>query len=318
MTSFGYFLSSETSTPRDLLEQARMAEQAGFEALWISDHYHPWTRTQGESPFVWSVIGGLSQVTSLPVETAVTCPTVRTHPAVVAQAAATCGVMLEGSFRLGIGSGEALNEHVVGGPWPPASMRLEMVEEAVTVIRRLFSGEEVTHHGKHYTVENAQLHTLPEEPVPIDISGLGSSAVALAGRIGDGLITMAPDADLVARYRKSGGKGKPVHGGTKVCWGTDRDEAVRTAHRIWPNDHLPGELPQVLPTPQHIEQACTMVTEETVAESVVCGDDVDEHLAWLQSFTDAGFDTVYINQIGPDHRGFFDFYRTKILPQLTL
>ncbi|GAB2628535.1 LLM class F420-dependent oxidoreductase [Streptomyces capparidis] len=317
MTSYGYFLSCEEFGPAELLEQARMAEQAGFEALWISDHYHPWTDEQGSSPFVWSVIGGLSQVTSLPVETAVTCPTVRVHPAVVAQAAATCGVMLDGRFRLGVGSGEALNEHVVGGPWPPAPTRLEMLEEAITVIRRLFSGETVTHHGKHYTVENARLHTLPDEPVPVDVSAFGPTALGLAGRVGDGLITMAPDADAVAAFRRGGGGGKPVQGGLKVCWGPDRAEAVRTAHRLWPSDHLPGELAQVLPTTQHIEQACELVTEEMVGGSVPCGDDPEEHARALREFADAGFDTVYVQQLGPDQQGFFDFYRTKVLPQLT-
>jgi G6PDH family F420-dependent oxidoreductase len=316
MTRFGYFLSCEEFGPADLLDQARMAEQAGFQALWISDHFHPWTREQGNSPFVWSVIGGLSQATSLPVETAVTCPTVRTHPAIVAHAAATAGVMLGGSFRLGLGSGEALNEHVLGDAWPSAPVRLEMLEEAVQVIRALFTGEEVTHRGRHYTVENARLYTLPEEPVPIDISGFGPAATALAGRIGDGFITMTPDEEMVSRYRKSGGMANPVQGGLKVCWGVDRDEAVRTAHRLWRTEHLPGELNQVLPTPRHFEQASTLVTEEMVSSSVPCGDDADVHVGALSAYVDAGFDTVYTAQMGPDQRGFFDFYRTKVLPQL--
>lgn len=317
MTTFGYFLASEEFGPADLLEQARMAEQAGFQSLWISDHFHPWNAEQGQSPFVWSVIGGLAQATSLPVETAVTCPTVRTHPAVVAQAAATCGVMLEGRFRLGVGSGEALNEHVVGGPWPPAPVRLEMLEEAITVIRRLLSGDEVTHYGKHYTVENAQLYTRPDEPVPVDISGFGPAATSLAARVGDGFITMVPDEELVARYRKGGGGAKPVQGGTKVCYGTDRDEAVRTVLRLWPNQLLPGEMSQVLPSPRHFEQISTLVTEQMVADSVACGDDVEDHVRTLQAYVDAGFDSVFVSQIGPDQRGFFDFYRTKVLPQLT-
>ncbi|WP_149826745.1 LLM class F420-dependent oxidoreductase [Streptomyces tailanensis] len=316
MPEFGCFLATEEFGPADLIEQARMAEQAGFECLWISDHYHPWNDAQGHSPFVWSVIGGLSEAVSLPIETAVTCPTVRIHPAVVAQAAATSAVMTGGRFRLGLGSGEALNEHILGTHWPPANVRLEMLEEAIQIIRRLFTGEEVTHHGVHYTVENARLYTVPDEPVPIDVSAFGPSAAGLAARVGDGFITMGPNEELVAQYRKGGGGGNLVSGGTKLCWGQDREAAVRTVHRLWSNQLLPGEMGQVLPTPRHFEQLEPLVTEQMVAENTVCGDDVDEHVAALSAFADAGFDRVYVSQIGPDQRGFFDFYRTKVLPQL--
>ncbi|MCF6524352.1 TIGR03557 family F420-dependent LLM class oxidoreductase [Streptomyces sp. JJ36] len=317
--TYGYFLACEDYDPQELVEQARMAEQAGFTSLWISDHFHPWTSEQGHSPFVWSVLGALAEATSLPVETAVTCPTVRTHPAVVAQAAATSAVLLgDGRFRLGVGSGEALNEHILGTAWPQAPVRLEMLEEAVGVIRQLMTGKEISHFGKHYHVENARLYDVPDEPVPIDISGFGPAAVELAGRVGDGFITMAPDEEGVARFRRSGGGQQPARAGTKVCYDTDRDNAVRTVHHRWPNMFLPGELSQVLPTPAHFEQAARLVTEQQVADSpVVCGDDPDEHIRALQEFRAAGFDAVHVNQIGPDLRGFFDFYRTKVLPQLT-
>ncbi|MET9508196.1 TIGR03557 family F420-dependent LLM class oxidoreductase [Streptomyces flavidovirens] len=317
MTEYGYFLSTEEFGPADLVEQARMAEQAGFQALWISDHYHPWNEEQGQSPFVWSVIGALSEAVSLPVQTAVTCPTVRIHPAVVAQAAATAAVQLgDGRFRLGVGTGEALNEHILGGAWPSTRVRLEMLEEAVQLIRNLFDGNEVSHEGKHYTVENARLYTVPDEHVPIDISAFGAKAMSLASRIGDGLITMAPEEEPVTRFRTGGGGSKPVSGGTKVCYGPDRDEAVRTVHRLWPNAQLPGELGQVLPVPRHFEQASTLVTEDMVASNVVCGDDTDAHVRGLLAYADAGFDRAYVNQIGPDQREFFDFYRTKVLPQV--
>ncbi|MGM9440015.1 TIGR03557 family F420-dependent LLM class oxidoreductase [Streptomyces murinus] len=306
-----------TRGPAGLVEQARMAEQAGFQALWISDHFHPWNDAQGQSPFVWSVIGALSEAVSLPIETAVTCPTVRMHPAVTAHAAATCAVQTEGRFRLGLGTGEALNEHILGDRWPPAQVRLEMLEEAVQVMRRLFTGEEVDHHGTHYTVENARLYTVPAEPVPIDISGFGPKATALAARVGDGYITMMPEEEMVTSFRKGGGGAKLVSGGTKVCYGADREECVRTVHRLWYNELLPGEMGQVLPSPQHFEQLHELVTEDMVRKDVVCGDDPDEHAAALRAFADAGFDRVYVNQIGPDQQGFFDFYRTKVLPRLT-
>ncbi|MFF3909918.1 LLM class F420-dependent oxidoreductase [Streptomyces sp. NPDC001848] len=316
MTEYGYFLSCEEFGPADLIEQARMAEQAGFQRLWISDHYHPWNDAQGQSPFVWSVIGALSEAVSLPIETAVTCPTVRMHPAVVAQAAATSAVMTGGRFRLGVGTGEALNEHILGDAWPPTTVRLEMLEEAIQIMRRLFTGEQVTHYGSHYKVENARLYTIPDEPVPIDISGFGPAATALAARVGDGYITMMPEESMVTQFRKGGGGSKPVSGGAKVCYGTDREECVRTVRELWSNELLPGEMGQVLPTPRHFEQLMPLVSEDMVRENRVCGDNVDEHVSALTAYADAGFDVVHVNQIGPDQRGFFDFYRAKVLPQL--
>ncbi|MCA1220568.1 TIGR03557 family F420-dependent LLM class oxidoreductase [Streptomyces sp. 8L] len=316
MTAYGYFLSSEEFGPHELLGQARMAEEAGFEALAISDHFHPWNDEQGQSSFVWSMIGALSQVTSLPVTTLVTCPTVRMHPAVNAQAAATAAVLTGGNFRFGVGTGEALNEHILGDAWPEAPERMRMLEEAVRIIRKLFTGEQITHHGQHYTVQNARLYTRPDEPPPLYVSGLGPQAAALAGRIGDGFVTMSPDEALVEAFRGAGGGTKPVIGGLKVCWDTDRDRAVKTVHRLWPNEQLPGELAQLLPTPEHFQQADTLVTEDMVRGAVVCGDAVDEHVEAVGAYADAGFDEVYVNQIGHDQTHFFDFYRTRVLPRL--
>jgi G6PDH family F420-dependent oxidoreductase len=315
MPKIGYFLASEEFGPSELLRQARMAEEAGFEALWISDHYHPWTEAQGNSPFVWSVIGGLSQATSLPVTTGVTCPTVRIHPAIIAQAAATSAVMLEGRFVLGVGSGENLNEHILGDRWPPTDMRLEMLEEAVEVMRLLWQGGTKSHYGKHYTVENARLYTLPEEPPPIYVSGFGPKSIQLAGRIGDGYCGVDPDPEIVSLFRSSGGGDKPAHAGTKVCWAQDEVQAIRTAYETWPNEALPGELAQELPTPTHFEQATSLITEEMVAEAFACGPDPERHRQMLREYFEAGYDEVYIQQIGPEQEGFFDFYKKEILPE---
>jgi G6PDH family F420-dependent oxidoreductase len=316
MTTYGYFLSAEEFTPAELLEQARMAERAGFEALWLSDHFHPWNDEQGQSAFVWSMLGALSQVTRLPVTTAVTCPTFRIHPAIIAQAAATSAVLMNGRFTLGVGSGEALNEHIYGDAWPSADVRLEMLEEAVEVIRLLHSGGVKDHDGTYYTVENARIYTLPERPVPIYVSGFGPKAATLAGRIGDGFCCTKPDAELVGTFRDSGGGSKPVQGGLKVCWGPDEQQAVRTAHRLWANEQLPGELAQILPTPRHFEQASQLVTPEMVGEAVVCGPDADRHVQQIRSYLDAGYDEVFVQQIGPDQEGFFRFWSQEVLPKL--
>ncbi|MFF3006734.1 TIGR03557 family F420-dependent LLM class oxidoreductase [Kitasatospora sp. NPDC057940] len=316
MTEFGYFLSSEEFTPGELIDQARRAQEAGFTRLAISDHFHPWNDAQGNSAFVWSMIGALSQAVDLPVTTLVTCPTVRLHPAVTAQAAATSSVLLGGRFALGVGTGEALNEHIHGDGWPSFETRAGMLEEAVEVMRKLFTGEVVSHRGRHYTVDTARLYTVPEQPLPIYVSAFGPKAAELAGRIGDGFVTMTPDADLVGAFREGGGGKKKVVGGVKVCWSSNRDNAVDTAHRLWPTELLPGELAQILPTPAHFEQASELVTREMVSDAVTCGDAVEEHVETVRAYARAGFDEVYVGQIGPDQEVFFDAYRELVLPAL--
>ncbi len=313
----GYFLSSEEWGPRDLVAQAVRAEEAGFQDLWISDHYHPWNDRQGHSPFVWSTIGAIAQATkAMKVTTAVTCPTIRIHPAIIAQAAATSAVLLEGRFILGLGSGEALNEHILGDRWPGADERLEMLEEAVEVIRTLWQGGVKSHRGRHYSVDHARVYDLPEQSPPIVISGFGPKALALAAKIGDGYCTVGPDADSVDQFREAAGAGKLVQGGLKVCWGEDEARARRTVHELWANEGLPGELAQILPTPQHFEQANTLVTEELATADIPCGPDVEKHIEAIQAYAEAGFDELYINQIGPDQDAFFAAYRDQVLPRL--
>jgi len=312
MVTVGYFLSCEEFRPRELVRQAKMAADAGFERLWISDHFHPWNDAQGQSPFVWSVIGALSEAVELPVTTAVTCPTVRVHPAVIAQAAATAAVQHDGRFVLGVGSGEALNEHIFGDPWPNADVRLGMLEEAVELIRKLHRGGVVNHRGRYYTVEGARIYTLPDEPVPIYVSAFGDKAAEVAGRIGDGFVCTMPDADLLQTFRSAGGSGKPAQGGFKVCYADTPEDGVATAHRIWPNTQLPGELAQVLPQPRHFEQASELVTEEMMAGTLPTGPDPEAYQQTLQSYVDAGFDEVYVAQIGPRQEAFFEFWRTKV------
>jgi G6PDH family F420-dependent oxidoreductase len=249
------------------------------------------------------------------VTTAVTCPTVRIHPAIMAQAAATAAVQLEGRFTFGVGTGEALNEHILGDAWPEAGVRIAMLEEAIEVIRKLWGGGYVDHHGPHYDVQNARIYTLPDEPPPVYVSGFGPRSTKLAGRVGDGYCTVMPDAELIELFRSSGGGDKPVQAGMKVCLGPDEAEARRTVKRLWPNEALPGELAQVLPSPAHFEQAAELVTEEMIGAEVPCGPDLDRHREAIQEFADAGVDELYIQQIGPDHDDFFSTYAREVLPR---
>ncbi|MFU8853409.1 TIGR03557 family F420-dependent LLM class oxidoreductase [Micromonospora sp. SL1-18] len=312
----GYFLSSEEYGPAELLAQARGAERAGFAALWISDHYHPWNDAQGQSAFVWSTIGALSQVCSLPVTTAVTCPTVRLHPALVAQAAATSAVLHSGRFVLGVGTGEALNEHILGGPWPPLDVRLEMLAEAVEVMRKLWRGHFVNHHGQHYTVQQARIYTLPDTPPPIYVSGFGAKSIDLAARIGDGYISTRPDPEMVHRFRDNGGDDKPCQAAFKAAYADSEDEGMRLAYEKWPNEGLPGELSQVLASPRHFEQASQLVRPEMMKEAFVCGNNPDAHLEMIDKYAKAGFDELYVTNTGPNWQGLFDLYQREVLPRL--
>jgi G6PDH family F420-dependent oxidoreductase len=313
----GYFLSSEENGPRELVRFARMGQDAGFRSVFVSDHYHPWTERQGESPFVWSVIGGIAATTDVRIMTGVTCPTVRIHPAVIAQAAATSELMAPGRFRLGVGSGEALNEHILGDRWPSADIRLEMLEEAVEVMRQLWKGSFYSHRGRHYTVENAKIYSCPDTPPPVLVSGFGPKATALAARIGDGFVTTAPDADAVKAYRAAGGKG-PAVAAFKVCWGPDESAARKLAYDLWPTTGVPGELSQELPMPAHFEQAAQTVTEEMVTDKIPCGPDPERHAAAFRQYLEAGFDEIYVSQIGEDQAGFLEFFRKEVEPRLKL
>ena len=315
MTRIGYFLASEEHGPTELVDLAERAEGAGFEALWISDHFHPWIDAQGQSPFVWCTLGGLARATSLPVTTAVTCPIARMHPAVVAHAATTAAVMLPGGFRLGVGTGEALNEHVVGARWPPPPVRLDMLVEALDLMRELWCGGVVTRRGRFFTVEGARLYTRPDGPVPVPVSAFGPAALRVAIDHGDGWITTAPDADMLTDYRAGGGQG-PTMGGVKVCWAVDEATARQTARDRWPNEALPGNLAQELPMPAHFEQATALVTEDHMAEQMPCGPDPERHLEAIGRYVDAGFDEVYVSQVGPEQEGFFRFFERELRPKL--
>jgi len=317
LANIGYALSCEEHAPLDLVRYAQGAEQVGFEFALISDHFHPWIERQGQSPFVWSVIGAIAQATTrLKLGTGVTCPTIRYHPAIVAQAAATSAAMMPGRFFLGVGSGENLNEHIVGEGWPSAPVRQEMMEEAIEIIRLLWQGGEQSYFGTHFTVDHARLYTLPAELPPLYVAASGNHAAALAGRLGDGLITTHADKSIVESFTSAGGGGqKPKYGQVTVCWDRDEATARRTAHEWWAQAAVGGELSQELPLPRHFEQAASTVREEDVAKAIVCGPDVSKHREAIQEFLDSGIEHVYVHQVGPDQDGFFQFYKDQVLPE---
>jgi coenzyme F420-dependent glucose-6-phosphate dehydrogenase len=313
---FGLTLSSEEHPPSRLVEMAAMAEEAGFDFVSISDHYHPWIDAQGHSPFVWSVLGGISQVTeSIDVGVGVTCPTIRIHPAILAQATATTANLLPDRFIWGVGTGEALNEHILADRWPPIEVRLEMLEEAVELIRTLWEGETVNHWGDYYTVEDARIYDPPPGPIPVIVSAFGPKAAAVAARIGDGLWTTGTDDNTVDQFRSEGGSGS-VFAQLSLCHGSSKERAVETAFSTWPNTGVPGQLSQDLPTPAHFEQASENVTPEMIAESIPCGPDAAPILDSVDQAIDAGADHIYFHQIGPDQEGFIELWDNELEQEL--
>jgi coenzyme F420-dependent glucose-6-phosphate dehydrogenase len=317
MTEFGYALSSEEHAPQQLVSNARRAEEAGFTFALISDHYHPWIDRQGHSPFVWSAIGGIAQTTeTLRLGTGVTCPTIRIHPAVIAQAAATSAAMMPGRFFLGVGTGENLNEHILGDHWPAPDERLERLEEAVKVIRLLWQGGYQTHRGKHYTVEQARIYTLPDEPPPIAVAASEPQAAELAGRIGDAFVGVSPDRELIERFEQAGGSGRR-YGQITVCWAESDEKAKDTAYEWWPNAAIEGSLSQELALPRYFEEAAGMVDAEDVAEKINVGPDPDPYLETIRTYEEAGYDHIYFHQIGPDQEGFFGFFERELQPRLS-
>jgi len=315
MAQLGYSLSSEEHGPADLVRYAQRAEDAGFEFALISDHYHPWVDRQGQSAFVWGVLGAIARSTHhLRVGTGVTCPIMRIHPAIIAQASATAAALFEGRFFLGVGAGENLNEHILGNQWPEGAVRLDMLREAIQVIRELWTGDYISHHGRYYTVEEARLYSLPDQPPPLCMAADANRAAELAGSVADGLIGTAPDSEVIQHFRSSGGEGKPLYGQLTVCWASNEKEARRTAREFWPTSGLHGNLSWELKTPRQFTDAVWTLREEDVAGKIVCGPDPEPYLEKIAKYEEAGYDHVYIHQVGPDQDGFFKFYERELAP----
>ncbi len=318
MVEIGYKLFTENHGSHDLVNYARMAEDAGFDYVDISDHYLPWISKRGKSPFAWCVIGGLSQATeSIRVHTGVTCPIVRYHPALVAQMAATAAVMLPDRFELGVGTGENLNEHVVGDSFPTSvDVRLDMLREAVEIIRSLWNGEMQDYVGNYYTVINAQIFELPDTPPPIDVSAEGSKAAKVAGAIGDGLVHFEQKPEeVIQTFRSSGGEGKPCRLEFGVCYAQDESQAKKTAYEWFPIVANKGEINWLLPTPTDFEQLQQMVTPDDVAKKLVIGPDREKYVEKIRRAVQMGYDQVTLHQAGPDQEGFIRFAEEELLPE---
>jgi G6PDH family F420-dependent oxidoreductase len=314
MVQLGYQLSSEEHPAPDLVGYARRAEEAGFSYAVISDHFHPWTHRQGQSPFVWPVLGAIAQATERLHLGTVTAPIRRTPPYLVAQAAATAATLLPGRFFLGVGTGEDLNEHITGEWWPPSDARREMLEEAIEIIRALWEGGSVEHAGAFYTVDNARIYSLPEAPPPIAVAAMSPDAAELAGTAGDGMIAVSPDAELVRTFADAGGDGKPRYAQIDVCVAADAEEARRIAHAQWAAPAaVPPRLLAKLRVPADFEAVAELISEEQVAEKVVCGADPERHLARIREYVDAGFNHVHVHQVGDDQDTFFRFYEHEVL-----
>lgn len=318
MIHIGYTMMTEQAGPRELVDHVVQAEEAGFDFSVSSDHYFPWLRSQGHSPYAWSVLGAAAQATSrIPLMTYVTCPTFRYHPAVVAQKAATMQLLSEGRFRLGLGSGENLNEHVVGGGWPPVNVRHEMFEEAVGIIRALFEGGHVTHHGTHFDVDSARLWDLPDDLPPIGIAVSGEQSCSLAGRLADFVVATEPKPDLLTSFDRHGGEGKPRVGQLPVCYDTDRGAAVRRAHDQFRWFGGGWKVNAELPHPDSFDSATRFVRPEDVAGAIPCGGDVNDFVEAVRPFVDAGFTDVALVQIGGENQAeFLDWSAKTLLPAL--
>ena len=304
----GYVLCCEEHAPATLVKNARLAEEAGFSFAFVSDHFHPWNRAQGHSGYVWSILGAIAQATShLEFGPAVTCPLFRSHPAVVAQAAATTACLAPGRLFLGLGTGELLNEGILGEPWPPHPVRLQMLEDALAIISGLFEGEEFDFEGRHFKVARAQLYDRPESVPPIMIAASGPRTAGFAAARGYGLIALGPE--VLPSFRGSG----PRYGQLSVSWAPTQEEGARLAHRLWPVLALEGERYTTLQTPAEVEKACTHIQQQDLAASINCGPDPEPLIATIGAWLEAGFDRVAVHQVGPQQEAFINFFREQVL-----
>ncbi|WP_129843354.1 TIGR03557 family F420-dependent LLM class oxidoreductase [Streptomyces sp. RFCAC02] len=313
----GYKLASEAFGPEELVRQAVLAERAGFDFVEMSDHYHPWLDVQGHSPFTWTVFGAIAAKTDrIGLATGVTCPTVRYHPAIIAQAAATLALVSRGRFTLGVGSGERLNEHVVGTGFPDSvATRQEMLREALEIIRLLWQGGYRSYEGKHLRLSDARVFDLPPEPPVLAVAAGGPEAARIAADLGTGLFATEPRPDLVAAYREAGGDG-PRYVEVPLAWAEDERTAARAALKTNRWAVTGWKVMSELPNPVNFEAATSTVREEDMLQQFACGNDPERHVEAARPFVEAGFDRLVLMNAGPDPDGFIDFFRDELADRL--
>jgi len=314
----GYTLLGEQAGPKDLVANAVAAERAEFDLAVASDHYFPWLDAQGHAPFVWAALGAVAQATErIELMTYVTCPIKRYHPAVVAQMAATVGLLSDGRFTLGLGAGENLNEHVTGGGWPPVNVRHEMLGEAVHIIRALFGGEYVSFSGEHFQVDSAKLWDVGSAPPRIGVAVSGQQSCRLAGEHGDVMIGVEPKPELGAMFDAAGGAGKPRVGQVPICFNRDRDTAIKQAHELMRWFSLGWKVNAELPGTAAFAAASANTRTEDVAASIACGDDVGAVVDAVRPYVEAGYTDVALAQIGRGSQvEFIDWAAAELLPEL--
>jgi coenzyme F420-dependent glucose-6-phosphate dehydrogenase len=328
MAKIGYAAMLEQFHPSDLLEWCPQAEEAGFEAgFMVSEHFHPWTPRQGQAAFAWSFMGALGVKTSLRFGTAVTFPGVRYHPAVIAHAAATLGAMFPGRFWLGLGAGEALNEHILGGEWPEIGVRSEMLFEGIEVISKLFGGTVVKHRGKHFKLESARLYTRPEEPVPIYVATSGPINAKRTGKYAQGMITVgAADEKIKLLWMEcdsgcvEAGKDPtrlPKLLQLHLSWARSEEEALQNAMTEWPNGGMPFPKQDVR-NPEDFAAMAKLVRPEDFTNRVLISSDLEWHVAHIQHYLDMGFDEIHLHNVGRNQAEFIEVFGREVLPNLRL
>lgn len=316
MIALGYKLMAEQHGPTTLLRNGKRAEEAGFDFAAISDHFSPWIEEQGHAPFAFSVLGALAAATSrIGLMTAVTCPIMRYHPAIVAQAAATLALLANGRFVLGLGAGERLNEHVTGEGWPGVRERHERLSEALDIVQGLLKGDLTHYRGQYFRLDDARLYDRPERKPQVVLAAAGPVAARLAGEKADALITTSPEAELIEAYGAAGGKG-PRYAEVTLCYAAREEEAKKTAHRYHRWTALGGPVSPELPDTRAFAAASKNISPEQVAEIVACGPSPDRHMEMIERYLKAGYDHLILTQVGPEQDAFLDFFARELAPRL--
>jgi G6PDH family F420-dependent oxidoreductase len=317
MTRFGYKLMTETTDPKSLVRNARRAEEAGFDFVSISDHFHPWLESHGHSPFAWSVLGAIASGTdAIGLSTGLTCPIMRYHPAIIAQAAATIGVMSDGRFTLAIGAGERLNEHVVGQSWPAVHQRHAMLREAAEIIRLLWGGETCSYEGQHFHLDSARVYDLPDRPIPLVVGVSAEKSAQLAAEVGDGIMAVEPKRELVEQWKAAGGGQGPRYGELALGYAGTRAAGLELVHEYSRFGALGWSVLSELPGVGSFEEATRFVKPEDLQDEVPHGPDVETYVEAVRKFAEAGFDHVVLLAVGPDQESFIRFFESELRDEL--